>query len=451
MWDDGAVQDLHGTSAEYPMSEPEQEAIDLPNPPGRIRRALREHPDATDWAIVVLFLLIAVFLGVATSIVKGTDDAATRLVAPSYVHFPQVIVVALVAAATVAALRMRRQHPLASLCTVLIASIVTPGDVPPSAALTLAVAFLLYSVPVYGTTRLGWIGYGLAVGSMVPTSLIGLYLNPDEAVDGGAIAAVVTLAMLMLIPVMLGINVGNRSRYTQAIIDRAHQLARERDQQARLAVAEERTRIAREMHDIIAHSVSVMVVLSEGAARAAQIQPDEAARAMEQSAETGRAALADMRRLIGVLREPEAERAEMAPLPGITDLPDLIAGFQTAGLDVHLTRTGNMSRQNQSSELAIYRTVQEGLTNALRYAGSGARVDVTFTAGPEETKVRVEDKGGVSRGGTVTDLGSDHGLIGLRERLRTLGGTLNFGPVRPKGWFVEATIPRSNDDGEPHA
>ncbi len=431
-----------------PANDPDQQTIDLPSPPGAIRRALREHPRATDWLIVAAYLIVAALMMVATSMVEGPDGVAPGMVLPDYLRFPQVILFAIIALTGAAALRLRRRYPLGSLCAALLASIVAPEDIPPSAALTFAIAFLLYSLPVYRSARMGWIGYLLSVLSLVPVAAISIQFDDREVFDGGAIAAVVTLALLMLVPVTLGINSGNRRRYTEAIIDRAHQLARERDQLARLAVAEERTRIAREMHDIIAHSVSVMVTLSEGAARAAEIQPAEAANAMKQSAETGRAALAEMRRLIGVLREPNAASEggpDMAPLPGTEDLPELIKGFRAAGLTVELTLKGASEPGRgsaQGRDLTIYRTVQEGLTNALRYAGPASTVRVLVDQGREMTMIRVNDDGGVpGQYRPMTGVGSGQGLVGLAERLRVFGGTLDYGPTELGGWFVVATLP----------
>nr|WP_272928649.1 histidine kinase [Leucobacter luti] len=244
---------------------------------------------------------------------------------------------------------------------------------------------------------------------------------------------------------MLGINLGNRRRYLEAVIDRAHQLARERHQLAQLAVAEERSRIARELHDIVAHSVSVMIALSEGAARAAEVAPEAAADAMRRSAETGRTALGEMRRLLGALHAPENE-PELVPQPGVQDLPELVQSFTNAGLRVALDITGEDSG-DRGQELAIYRIVQEGLTNVLRYAGTGARAQVQVQRLADRTSVEVRDFGRAS-GAThpVTGIGSGRGLAGLSERARVFGGHIESGPVPEHaggGWRLWAVLPVS--------
>lgn len=465
-----------------PMNIGQPQSIDLPSPPGRFRQTLREHPRMTDWAIVVAFLLLTAIVVVATCFipVEGLpeDEFRVQWDYPDYLRFPRVLLFVAITIVTTVTLLMRRRYPLASLSAALVASVMTQEDIPPSVVITLAVAVHLYSVPIYRSVRAGWVGYLLTNLAMVPTSAVSIRINND-VFDGGAIAAIITLALLMLIPITLGINAGNRRRYTDAIIDRAHQLARERDQLARLAVAEERTRIAREMHDIIAHSVSVMVTLSEGAARAAEIQPAAAAEAMRQSAETGRSALTEMRRLIGALREPSensvgagvrvtgrvpvewsgagltisdasgAACAELAPMPGFDDLPELIRGFRAAGLHIDVTlkgaAPGRGARGEQGRDLAIYRTVQEALTNTLRYAGAVSNVRVVITQRSEGTMISVTDDGGQPGNRPMTGLGSGQGLVGLAERLRVYGGQLEYGPTDGGGWFVIATLPTNEE------
>ena len=430
---------------------PETRPLELPRQPGAIRGMLRKRPGLVDGAIVGCYLLGTGMLAALGAIVPADPDDLYEFALPDYLRFPLVLLLLASTAVVAVALLMRRRYPLSALAAVLIVLLVAPEDMLPAFGGTVAGWVLLYSIPVYRSVAAGWVGYVLAVVlSVLPLSM-GEPFADGAAGPFGVISLGVTSALLMLIPVVIGINVGNRQRYTEAIIDRAHQLARERDQLARLAVAEERSRIAREMHDIVAHSVSVMIMLSEGAARAAEIQPAEAAKAMSQCAETGRSALGEMRRLIGVLREPRPDSgepmpAEMAPAPGVESLPELVDGFRGAGLVVELTLRGireeDASASGQGRELTIYRTVQEALTNTLRHAGPGARARVLVDQRNGSTLVQVIDDGGdPGQAAPMAGMGSGQGLAGLGERVRLFGGTLDFGPAGRRGWQVTATLP----------
>lgn len=426
----------------------------MPRPPGAVRRVLREHPLSVDAGIAIGYVLLAVGLGVLGAMIPEEPEGAFTFTMPTYLHFPQVLLIVVIAAVTVAALLFRRQYPLSSLLLALAVTILATDDMVFAFANTVAIWVLLYSVPVYRSVAAGWVGYGLTVAiSLLPSPMLVQATAADgQPVESFAVLVVVS-ALLFLIPVMIGINAGNRRRYLDAIIDRANQLARERDQLARLAVAEERSRIAREMHDIIAHSVSVMVTLSEGAARAAQINPGEAAKAMEQSAETGRSALGEMRRLLGVLRESPTDAPAFAPMPGIDALPELIEGFRSADLKVSLILKGESSssaEREHGQELAVYRVVQEALTNALRYAGPGADVIVTVDQQPSMITVQITDDGGApGQEKPIGDVGSGQGLVGLSERVRMYGGTLDFGPNEQRGWQVTASLPPTPGDSGP--
>jgi len=277
--------------------------------------------------------------------------------------------------------------------------------------------------------------------------------------------AVSNLVFDLLVSSIL-IQIGNRSRYVAALTDRADYLARDRDQRARLAVAEERARITREMHDVVAHSLSVMVALSDGAATLADRDPDGASAAMVQVSETGRQAVADMRRMLDVLpaeagapaspRPPTVGLVDRAaapqspvdsgaeapyrPQPGAADLVDLVATFQAAGLPAHLRLAAHLPN-DPAFELAIYRIVQESLTNALRYAPGTARVLVELT-GPDNGTVQVDIVNGPAARSRPRDWeGGGHGIAGMRHRAQMYGGTLEAGPSADGGWRVRARLP----------
>ena len=434
-----------------PTSSELNARLDLPRPPGLARQWMRENPHRMDGIFAGLYLLGSIGLGVLGAYIPPDGEGALGWFVPEYVRLPQVLLLVLITVVACVALFTRRRYPLGSLIAVLAVSVFAPGDMVPAALTTIVVVILLYTVPVYRSTQAAWLGYGIAVVSaLLPVP----FMHNVVVADGDGLAEHITAAgisaLLLLVPVMLGINAGNRQRYTEAIIDRAHQLARERDQLARLAVAEERTRIAREIHDVVGHSVSVMVTLSEGAAQVIDLAPDDAKAAIRQSAETGRAALAEMRRLIGVLRDDDdtLQAADLAPAAGLDDVPELIQGFRAAGLTVQLSFTGGAS-SDRGHELAIYRTVQEALTNTLRHAGPGASARVRMELGCADrgaTVVDIEDDGGVpGRAAPMDGLGSGHGLLGLAERLRVFGGTLQYGPTSSGGWRVTATLPGSRE------
>ncbi|MGZ6801091.1 MAG: sensor histidine kinase, partial [Mycobacteriaceae bacterium] len=226
---------------------------------------------------------------------------------------------------------------------------------------------------------------------------------------------------------VLGVYARTRAAYLSELQERADRLERERDQQAQLAAVAERARIAREMHDIIAHHLTVMIALSEGAAAAVESSPDRAVTAMTTVSATGREALADTRRLLGVLREPPGAE-QRAPQPDISRLDGLLEQIRTAGLPVTFTVTGTPRPLSAALQLTIYRLVQEALTNTLKHAGPGAQAQVLLSHEPDAVLLVVTDDGlgALSRhNGTET---TGHGLAGMRERVAPWGGELRCGP-----------------------
>jgi signal transduction histidine kinase len=198
---------------------------------------------------------------------------------------------------------------------------------------------------------------------------------------------------------LCGLYVRTRRKYTLSLEERARRLERERDAQAEVAAAAERARIAREMHDVIAHSISVMVIQADGASYAIDTDAERAKRAMQAVGTTGRQALTEMRRMLGVLREGDSQAA-LAPQPGVEDLPDLVGQMRSTGLPVELTIAGAKVALPGGMELALFRIAQEALTNVMKHAGpsAGARVELHY--GDEAVELRVRDDG---RGATFTD------------------------------------------------
>ena len=223
--------------------------------------------------------------------------------------------------------------------------------------------------------------------------------------------------------------------------ERAEQLRQEQEAQARRIVAEERTRIARELHDVVAHRVSLMTVQAGAARMVAADDPEAALRAMGAVEIAGRQALDELRHLLGVLR-PDAHLAggrmvEEQPQPGLADLPQLVEQTRQAGVDVSLATDGLPQALPARVELSAYRIVQESLTNVVKHAGPDARTDVRVTSDGRCLIVEVTDDG---LGATVLP-GASHGIVGMRERALLLGGSLDVGP-RPAGGFrVLAQLP----------
>ncbi|KGN32286.1 histidine kinase [Knoellia sinensis KCTC 19936] len=251
---------------------------------------------------------------------------------------------------------------------------------------------------------------------------------------------------LISVPVTFGIGwlVGwalrERTERTEAAEERAVRAEREREAAARVAVAEERGRIARELHDIVAHSLSV-IMLQVGAVRHRMPDSAEADReALKNVEEAGRTALMEMRRLLNAMRE-DGDPAELMPHPGLADVNRLVHDVEAAGLAVRLRIVGEPSALPPGLDLSAYRILQEGLTNSLRHSGSGA-ADVTVDYGDDELRLEVLDSGA---GETVSGDVRGHGLVGIRERVKLFGGEMTAGPAPGGGFLVRARLPLGGD------
>lgn len=266
-----------------------------------------------------------------------------------------------------------------------------------------------------------------------------LLIFSEIAFQGLSSEDVVTLS-LPFVFWYVGRRVRARGEYLRILQERADQLERERLIDAERAVAAERTRIARELHDIVAHQVSLMTVQAGAAKTIAGTDPEAAVKAMNSIEVAGRQALDELRHLLGVLR-PGSEDTEMGPQPGRADLPRLVEEVERAGLDVSLVLDDGRQRLPARIELAIYRIVQEALTNVLKHAGPEARAEVRIRTGERAVTIEVEDNGV----GTMRLRQSGHGIAGMRERAQLLGGTLEAGPRAGGGFSVTARLPASEE------
>jgi signal transduction histidine kinase len=260
--------------------------------------------------------------------------------------------------------------------------------------------------------------------------------------------ATVIFSGTALVAWVLGDSMRYRRAYLTSLEDRAARLERERDAQAQIAVAAERARIARELHDVIAHNVSVMVVQADGASYALRSEPERAAQALTAIAHTGRQALAEMRRLLGILRSGK-EEAGLAPVPGLDQLRELLDQAREAGMSVSLTLEGTIRPLPEGAELAAYRVVQESLTNTRKHGGLAAAAAVTLRYEPDGLLLQVTDDG---LGAAVAADGVGHGLTGMRERVEMYGGTIQAGPLPGGGYQVTARLPDTvaEPDHRPH-
>jgi signal transduction histidine kinase len=240
---------------------------------------------------------------------------------------------------------------------------------------------------------------------------------------------------------VLGVAIRQRRALVASMQERAARLEFERDQEGRLAAAAERARIAREMHDIVSHNLTVMIGLADGATYALQGSPDTSLSAMERVSQTGRQALGEMRRLLGVLRDEPEEAGSYEPQPGLDRLDELLARVEAAGIPVAIELYGDPHVLPNGVQLTVFRVAQEALTNTLKHAGRPATARLILRCEPDRVVLEVTDTGSPDRAAARPALPSGgRGLRGMRERAAAYGGELEAGPRPEGGWRVALTI-----------
>ncbi|CAN5892051.1 sensor histidine kinase [soil metagenome] len=389
---------VHHTAAyRRPMAAP-------PRPPGPFVR----WPRAADAALASAMFLLMTFVSSAPN-----DDLVVRAAGDVPIS-----AVALFAVAS-GALYWRRTRPLIVFGVTLAATALTVGSVD-AQLVGVAMLVALYSVGRHCQhERWSYVALGAALA----------FATISSRFDGTTLAET-GFGVFLIIFIWYG------GRQLRMRVAHAARLERERAAEARRVVTEERTRIARELHDVVAHRVSLMTIQAGAAKTVAADDPAGAARAMQTVETAGRQALDELRHLLGVLR-PDADAGALGPQPGLDDVPALVEQFRSAGLDVSLTTDGAPIELPDRVGLSAYRIVQESLTNALRHAGSGARTEVRIDIDGRGVAIEVSDNGP----GTTSMGGSGHGIVGMRERASLLGGRLDAGP-RPGGGFqVVAQLP----------
>jgi len=290
-----------------------------------------------------------------------------------------------------------------------------------------ALTFSLYSLGRYeNNDRTSLLGM-LAALAFVSTDLF-LFSDPNP---GSFIAA--SFVMLLW---YIGRRLRFRGEYLRLLEERTVNLERARTIEAEQAVHQERTRIARELHDIVAHQVSLMTVQAGAAKTVALSNPQAAVEAMAAVEKAGRQALSEMRHLLNVLR-PDKVASERSPQPGCADLPRLVQEVSGAGPDVRLLIEGNLENLPARLDLAVYRITQEALTNVLKHAGPGVKVEVVVRSGSDAVELCIRDDGQ----GSAKAKGSGHGIEGMRERATLLNGTLHAAAADNGGFEVRAHLP----------
>ncbi|ARU53307.1 two-component sensor histidine kinase [Cellulosimicrobium cellulans] len=438
---------------------------------GSVGRLVEEHPRAADAALavgVVTLGLVTAVLGLAT--VEGSTSLG--LFRPDEPVAQVVVTAWLTGAALGAALLLaRRARPLvvtAALTALAVASLASAGVL---GVLGVCLACAVHAVAATRPPRTAWLTCA-AVLAVVTVALwwwqdiglaeILLWSDPVVTPDGDPVrdlaeppfspgrrsASVSLLLALLLLGMATGSGARARRLHAEDLAERYRAMARDRDQSAALARAAERTRIAREMHDVVAHSVSVMVALSDGAGAALDRAPDRSREALRELSRTGREALTDMQRVLGALDPGDEEPVapDGRPEPTATDLAAVVARFRAAGVPVTATGLDVPLPDDTSLRLAVVRVVQEALTNVLRHAPGTPTAEVEVRRGADVVEVEVRDAGGTRPGAGG---GTGRGILGMRERAALLGGSVEAGPRPDGGWVVHVALPWPGPRDEP--
>src|SRR4029453_9015630 len=400
---------------------------------GRIRRYFFERPRAMDAVVVLCYVLLALPTIIA-SIIEGK----------------WLVVGLLLLIATV--LIFRRRYPLQVVAAVAVLEVLATGLNPWGSNVSAGLWFALSAV---ARARKGATSMGVFGPASLPLSLLYLFMwtspssmntlqdIPQNFPPINNIATAVTIMLSNLLATGIGISVRQRREHEAEIAAWAARTTQ-------LGKVTERNRIAREMHDVVAHSLTVMISLSDGAAVVVKKDPDRAGDVLGELSRTGRAALADMRRVLGVLRDDSGRPAPLTPLESGHNLAKLLDGFRRAGLPLHYAHTGPALPADPAFELTVYRIVQESLTNVLRYGRSLSRVDVQVARDGDLVTIDVLDDGrGTREGGESMDsLGTRQGIAGMRERAGIYAGIVSAGPSKRGGWAVHAAPHWNGEKGE---
>ncbi len=393
----------------------------------RLYDFLRRHPTGVDvfWAVFLFGISLA----------SETARGESQGTGSPFVIIPVVLLLCLVIA-------LRRRMPEKMLLLAIglgVAQLVL--DVETTAA-DFAFLVIVYTV---AATASRWASRLALTAGLCAAPAAQLRWPEEHSSTLGNVALMIFQTVPFALAWVLGDSIRTRRAYFAQLEERNARLEKEREAQAKVAVAAERARIARELHDVVAHNVSVMVVQADGAAYVLDAAPDQAKKALETISSTGRQALAEMRRLLGVLRTGEhQEGGEYVPQPDVEQIEDLVEQCRGSGLPVDFKVEGTPRPLPSGVELTAYRIVQEALTNTRKHGGPNAGASVRLVYFDDGLGLLVEDDGKGAPHELYEEGGADgagHGLIGMRERVGMVGGTLDAGP-RPGGGFrISALLP----------
>ncbi|MDX2972098.1 histidine kinase [Kribbella solani] len=389
---------------------------------GRLRRADRARP----WALDTLVVIGAFLLFCVPDLIRHD---APREINGVFVQLPMLAVVAFQLGLILPLLLRRRAPMVAFVLTATVFAVQWALQVFLRADVALLIA--LYSLTLHSSLR------RLLWACTITVAVLTL-----AVVRLGSVTSVPEVAFFLVCAttaaIALGLVVRIRRSQLAGLRDRAARLEIERDQRSMLAVAGERARVAREMHDILGHNLSVIIRLADGGAYAAHVNPHRSEQALTLIGETGREALNDLRRTLGALRD-EAAVPELTPQPGIADVDALCERIRAAGPQVTYRTVGELPA-DRGLQLATYRIVQEALTNALKHAGPETAAKVSLEVVRDRLRIRVEDSGPSAGFLPVPDSAAGQGLIGIRERAALYGGVVHSGPTPAGGWTVETAL-----------
>ena len=383
-----------------------------------LRRADLAHPRIRHWGVPALCAALAVDSYLNP---YNTGDIPAQL--------------ALIVAFTVPLLWRERRPMLVFALTTAASVAALPLGVLTGAESARVVA--LFNVGRHGTPRQLALAIGVTTAQLVAWAAV---FWTGGQLEHATRPGVVTLMAMTAMAAFAALGLLSRlaSAYTEA-------LRKERDQKARLATAQERARVSREMHDILGHTLAVIVGLADGAAALAETRPERGAQTLRLISDSGRDALAELRRLLAVVGEEDDRRDDvpLAPQPGLTDLEALLERVHAAGPAVTLETHGNLTDLAPGLQLSVYRIVQEALTNTVKYAASDTSVRVSLAAGPDAVHVTVEDTGPART--PTTDrpdaVGGGRGLVSMHQRAALYQGDVTAGPNAHGGWTVSALLP----------